>query len=81
MDLTNFRESTRPATSKQGFIQRNYTRAKYWVWPPTADKRKQRVAQYKDFALFLGVIASVSYFQDNISKFLEIDTDAAKNMM
>ena len=81
MDLRNFKESTRPAANKAGFFERTYTRARYWLLPPTDDKRTERFEQYKDFALFLGVIAGVSYFQDSISKLLEIDTEAAKNLI
>lgn len=70
MDLRNFRESTRPAAGKASVLERTYTRAKYWLLPPTVDKRNERIAQYKDLAIFVGVIGAVSYFQDSISKFL-----------
>lgn len=81
MDLRNFRESTRPAAGKAGFFERTFTRAKYWLLPPTVDKRNERISQYKDLAIFVGVIATVSYFQDNISKLLEVDPDAARSMI
>jgi hypothetical protein len=81
MDLRNFRESTRPAAGKANFLERTYTRAKYWLLPPTVDKRSERLAQYKDLAIFVGVVGAVSYFQDSISKFLEIDTESVKGMM
>lgn len=80
MDLRNFRESTRPAAGKASFWERTYTRVKYWILPPTVDKRNERVAQYKDFAIFLGTIGAVAYFQDNISKLLEVDPDAMRNI-
>jgi hypothetical protein len=55
------------------------TKLKHWVLPPTVDKRKQRMSEYKDFAIFMGSIAVISYFQDTISKALEIDVDSLKN--
>ena len=81
MDLRNFRESTRPAAGKASYFERTFTRVKYWLLPPTVDKRNERLAQYKDLAIFVGVIGAVSYFQDNISRLLEVDTDAARSMM
>jgi hypothetical protein len=81
MDLRNFRESTRPAAGKAGYFERTYIRAKNWLLPSIVDKRKERMDQYKDFAIFLGVIGVVSYFQDNISRLLEVDPDAARNMI
>jgi hypothetical protein len=81
MDLRNFRESTRPAAAKASYLERTYTRVRYWLLPPTVDKRTERLGQYKDLAIFVGVIGVVSYFQENISKLLEIDTDAARSLM
>lgn len=75
MDLRSFKESTRPAAQKASFLERNYTRAKYWLVPPTNEKRKERYAQYKDLAIFVGAALTVAYFQDSISRFLEIDAD------
>lgn len=43
--------------------------------PPTNDKRKERYGQYKDFGLFLGAIAVVAYFQDDIKKVFDIDVE------
>ena len=37
------------------------------------------MSEYKDFAIFMGSIAVISYFQDTISKALEIDVDSLKN--
>lgn len=62
MDLSNFRESTRPAPNKAGLLHREFTRLKYWILPPTSDKRKERVEQYKNFAIFLGISATVAVF-------------------
>jgi hypothetical protein len=82
MDLSNFRGSAKPDIgNKAALVVVNLIRIVDWILPPTADKRKERFNQYKDFALFIGVAATISYFQDNISKFLEIDTEAAKNMI
>jgi hypothetical protein len=80
MDLRNFKESSRPAANKAGFTERTFTRVKQWFLPPTSDKRKERFGQYRDFAIFVGAVGVVSYFQDNISKFLEIETDPSKLM-
>jgi hypothetical protein len=62
MDLSNFRESSRPANNKAGFLQREFTRLKYWILPPTNDKRKERFDQYKNLAIFIGVTATVAIF-------------------
>ena len=75
MDLRNFKESTRPAMNKAGFLERNYTRVKYWLMPPTNEKRKERYGQYKDLAIFAGAVLTVAYFQESISRFLEIEAD------
>jgi hypothetical protein len=74
MDLRNFKESTRPGANKAGFWHREFTRIKYWLVPPTNDKRKERFAQYKDFAIFTGAILAVSFFEDKISNLFQIDT-------
>ena len=74
MDLTKFRETTRPAQHKAGFMHRQWARIKYWVVPPTNEKRKERFGQYKDFAICAGAILTVAYFEDKISKLFEIDT-------
>jgi hypothetical protein len=75
MDLSNFKESSRPASNKAGFLHREFTRLKYWILPPTNDKRKERFAQYRDFGLFLGVTAAVVIFEEAISNALEINTE------
>ena len=62
MDLSNFKESTRPGANKASFLHREYTRLKYWFMPPTNDKRKERFAQYKDLAIFAGAVLAVAYF-------------------
>lgn len=62
MDLSNFRESSRPANNKAGFFHREFTRLKYWILPPTNDKRKERFDQYKNLAIFLGVTGAVAFF-------------------
>lgn len=74
MDLRNFKESTRPAAGKASYLHREWTRLKYWVMPPTNERRKERIAQYRDLAIFTGAILTVSYFQDRISQLFEIDT-------
>jgi len=80
MDLSNFRETTRPANNKAGFLHREFTRLKYWILPPTNDKRKERYAQYKDFGIFIGVIALVAVFEEQISSLLEINPDELAKM-
>jgi hypothetical protein len=75
MDLSNFRETTRVDNKKAGFLHREFTRLKYWILPPTNDKRKERFGQYRDFALFLGVTATVAFFEDRISSLLEINAE------
>lgn len=62
MDLRNFRETSRPAVNKSGFFEKQFARLKYWVLPPTNDKRKERYTQYQDVGLFIGAIAVVAYF-------------------
>ena len=71
MDLSNFKESSRPASNKAGFLHREFTRLKYWILPPTNDKRKERFAQSRDF----GVTAAVVIFEEAISNALEINTE------
>ena len=84
MDLSKFKESSRiggnKSVKKPNFITTNYTRVKYWVYPPTSERRKERFAQYKDFSLFLGAIIAVAIFEDKIKNFLEIETDDIKKM-
>jgi hypothetical protein len=83
MDLSNFRDSSKKVvvSSKAGYFEKTFASAKNWLLPSTVDKRKERMAQYQDLGLFLGVIVTISYFQENISKILEIDTEAARTMM
>lgn len=81
MDLRNFKESTRAAPNKAGFLHREYTRIKYWLLPPTNDKRKERFAQYKDLAIFAGAVLTVAYFEERISRLFEIDTGELNKMM
>ena len=73
MDLKNFKESTRPG-AKSSVVHREWTRLKYWIVPPTNDKRKERFAQYKDIAICVGVTMVVAYFEDKISQLMEIDS-------
>ena len=70
MDLKNFKESTRPAAKKASFIHREWTRLKYWIVPPTNDKRKERFGQYRDFAIFAGAIVTVALFEEKISQLM-----------
>jgi hypothetical protein len=48
---------------------------KYWLLPPTSDRRKERIEQYKDLAIFIAAVATVAIFEDKIKGFLEIETD------
>jgi hypothetical protein len=72
MDLSKFRESTRPVGNKASFIHREWTRIKYWVLPPTNEKRTERFGQYRDFSIFLGAIVLVALTEDKISKWLDV---------
>ena len=85
MDLSKFKESSRLTSTagnakKTNFLTRNYTRVKYWVYPPTTERRKERFSQYKDFSIFLGAVIAVAVFEDKIKSFLEIETDDLKKM-
>jgi len=70
MDLRQFKESTRPAVNKASIWERTYTRAKYFFYPPTADKRSERMGQYKDLAIFAVAVGVIGYFQEEISRML-----------
>lgn len=61
MDLSKFKETTRPANNKAGWLHREWTRLKYWVLPPTNDKRTERLQQYRDFGLFLAAIGLIAF--------------------
>lgn len=84
MDLSAFKNSSRVGAqgsgNKQGFFKKNYTRAKYWLYPPTTDRRKERLSQYKDFGMFIGAVIAIMVFEDKIKNFLEIETDDLKKM-
>jgi len=51
-------------------FKKNYYRLKYWLVPPTTDRRKERMDQYKDLALFIAAVATVAVFEDKIKNFL-----------
>lgn len=76
MDLSKFKNSSKTKSTSQqkdaGFLKKNYTRAKYWLYPPTTDRRNERMTQYRTFAIFLGAVAAVVVFEDKIKTFLEI---------
>lgn len=43
MDLSKFTNKTKSNTApsqQQGFLRKNYNKAKNWILPPTSDKRK-----------------------------------------
>lgn len=63
---------------KVGFLKKNYYRLKYWMLPPTQDKRKERFNQYQNLGIFVGSVLVVAYFEETISKFLEVDVDPSK---
>lgn len=65
---------------QHGFLTKNYYRAKYWLVPPTVDRRKERYSQYKTFGIFLGAVAFVVVFEDKLKNFLEIETDELKKL-
>jgi len=81
MDLSKFTNKSKgtPAQS-HGFLKKNYYKLKYWVLPPTSDRRKERVAQYKDIGIFIGAILVITVFEDKIKNFLEIETDDLRKM-
>lgn len=73
MDLSKFKNSSRISAQKSerhGFLTKNYTRAKYWFYPPTTEKRKERFSQYKDFGMFIGAVIVIMTFEDKIKSFL-----------
>ena len=75
MDLSKFKNSSRignAKSDKHGFLSKNFNRAKYWILPPTSDRRKERLSQYKDFAMFIGAVLAIAVFEDKIKNFLEI---------
>lgn len=81
MDLSKFKNSVeKKPDNKQGFLTKNYYKAKYWFYPPTVDRRKERFSQYKNFGVFLGSILFVVVFEDKIKNFLEIETDDLKKL-
>lgn len=71
MDLSKLRSSK--GKEERGFLKKNITRAKYWLLPPTTERRKERISQYKDFGIFLGAILVVALCEDKIKNFLEIE--------
>lgn len=73
MDLSKFKNSSRigaTKSEKNGFLTKNFNRAKYWILPPTSDRRKERLSQYKDFGMFIGAILAIAVFEDKIKTFL-----------
>jgi len=70
MDLRNFKESNKPDVKKSNIFVSQFKNAKNWILPPTNDKRKERLGQYKDLSIFVGSIAVVIYFKESISQFL-----------
>ena len=76
MDLSKFKNSSKISNqkydNKQGFLSKNYNRAKYWLLPPTTDRRKERLTQYKDFGMFIGAVLVIAAFEGKIKDFLEI---------
>lgn len=73
MDLSKFKSSSKQNEKKEvNIITKNYYRAKYWLYPPTVDRRRERISQYKTFGLFLGSVILVVALEDKIKSFLEI---------
>lgn len=76
MDLSKFKNSTKGKSAIQqkdaGFLKKNFYRAKYWLYPPTTDRRNERMSQYRTFSVFLGAVIAVVVFEDKIKAFLEI---------
>lgn len=70
MDLSKFKESSKPDVKKSNIFTTQFNNAKNWILPPTNDKRKERLGQYKDIGIFVGSIAFVAYFKESISQFL-----------
>jgi len=81
MDLSKFTNKSKSTpTQSQGFLNKNYNKLKYWVLPPTSDKRKERISQYKNIGIFITSILIISTFEDKIKNFLEIETDDLRKM-
>ena len=53
---------------------------KDYFYPPTQDRKKERMAQYKDLAMFLAAILIIAKFEDKIKAYLEIETDELKKL-
>lgn len=83
MDLSKFTNKSRGSGSsaeEKNFLKKNYYRLKYWLLPPTTDRRKERVQQYKDLGLFITAVAAIAIFEDKIKNFLEIETDDLRKL-
>lgn len=70
MDLSKFKESNKSDVKKSNVVISQLNNVKNWILPPTNDKRKERLGQYKDIGIFVGSIGLVIYFKESISQFL-----------
>lgn len=83
MDLSKFTNKNRGSNATQqesNFVKKNFYRLKYWLLPPTTDRRKERIEQYKDLGLFIAAVAVIAIFEDRIKNFLEIETDDLRKL-
>ncbi len=46
-----------------------------WLWPQSTEGRSTRLTQYKDIGMFVGAIALVWIFEEQIRGALEITAD------
>lgn len=61
-------------------MKKNFYRLKYWLLPPTTDRRKERIEQYKDLGIFIAAVAVVAVFEDRIKNFLDIETNDLRKL-
>jgi predicted membrane GTPase involved in stress response len=81
MDLTKFKGAGRaPKTQGRNALNRLFTRVKETILPTNAERNKERMWQYKDLTIFVGVIVVIAVLEGKIKSFLEIETDDLKKM-
>ena len=77
MELSTFVSGSR---SQGGPVKTYYNKVKNFLYPPTKERNKERMGQYKDLAIFAGSIIMVCIFEERIKGFLEIETDEIKKL-
>lgn len=81
MDLTKFKAAGRaPKTQDRNALNRLFTRVKETILPTNTERNKERMWQYKDLTIFVGVIVVIAMLEGKIKSFLEIESDDLKKM-